>query len=274
MRPLLYVKALDEISKATVDSHTTASENEEAFLDNVNGPEVEKSAQHSLSKLSVTTPLDLTPQFRALLNSQIRVKPPDTVRSNPKRIEPIIPELNSWHRPMPQKRIRNARHKQYAMLLERVQVPLPTEEWERLRDLALGKVSPEQPFPRRRNLEVSLSADETADETRQEREGSALEMVARYGRPPKKAIKKGTGREFTPRSMQRLYAEVFSQCPLLEWNNATKDWKVTWGFQVLLNVDQMVREVDGAVNKATQITDTSIAQGKEAPNISVVKDID
>jgi hypothetical protein len=261
MKPLLYVKGMDEISNTSVGSDTTVSEIEDASLDNETGSEVEKSAQHSFPKLSVTTPLDLTPQFRALLTSQIRVKPPDSIRSNPKRIEPIIPELNSWHRPMPQKRIRNARRKQYAMLLERVQVPLPTEEWERLRDLALGKVPPEQPLARRRKPEVLLSGDENVDETRQESQGSALEMVARYGRPPKKAIKKSTAREFSARFMQRLYAEVFSQCPLLEWSSATKEWKVTWGFQVLLDVEQSAQKTGGTEGDPGKGMDTSIAKG-------------
>jgi hypothetical protein len=232
-------------------------EDDRASIDEQDETHIEES-NTEFSKLTPTTPLDITPQLRALLKSQIRVKPPLTNRkSNPRRIEPIIPELNSWLRPTPQKVIRNARKKHYAHLLDHVQPPLPTGEWERLRDLASGKLPPGVPVPRRKQVLVSLVDCEAVEET----EGSALELVARYGRVPRKAFGNWCANRITPRVMQRLYAEVFSTCPVMEWDNAREEWKVTWGFQALLlqvNAKKPESEVDRSIAHSTQTSDTTV----------------
>jgi hypothetical protein len=222
IKPLLYVEGQDEIlsegSKDVGDASGAARPKEKAA---------------AKTKLAPTTPLDLTPQLRALLTSQIQAKPPSLARTTLKSAEPSISTLNSWLQPMPQNRIRNARKKHYAMLLDRVQAPLPAEEWERLRDLAMGRL-PALGQVERRKLARSSSRTSSAVG----REQHALELITRYGRVPKEVLLDDApplharSRNFE-RWMQRLYAEVFSQCPLMDWNSTTGEWEVTWGFQAL-----------------------------------------
>lgn len=231
MKPLLYVEGQNEILNAAMSPGMAESGEDYSPFDASNGRRP-ATATNKSSKLSPKTPLDLTPQLRALLMSQIQAKPLNTVRHNPKTIEPKIPELNSWLRPMPQNRIRNIRKKQYAMLLDRVQAPLPTEEWERLRELASGRARLERPGPKRTMAAAHSGKDETANES--QREKSALELVARYGRVPKKAFGCRTVDWIKDRFMQRLYAKVFVQCPFIEWDSTKEAWKVTWGSHALL----------------------------------------
>ena len=150
IRPIVYVEGQDEIlsegSKAVGDASGAARPKEKAA---------------AKTKLAPTTPLDLTPQLRALLTSQIQAKPPCLARTTLRSVEPSISTLNSWLQPMPQNRIRNARKKHYAMLLDRVQAPLPAEEWERLRDLATGRL-PAVGLVERRKLARSSSCKSNA----------------------------------------------------------------------------------------------------------------
>ena len=174
---------------------------------------------------TATSKVQLTLQLRTLLRSQMRVKPPNLTRPNPRRLEPDIPELNSWLKPMPVKRVKKAREKHYALLLDRVLPPLPTEEWYGLRNLASGKAEPVEPSARR----IPAASGDVGVESR----GSALEMVVQYGKVPKRVFKNKEAHKITSRFMRRLYKQVFSQCPLMEWDTAREEWKVTWGEQAL-----------------------------------------
>ena len=172
--------------------------------------------------------LELTP-LRALLRSQIHASPPDLTRPNPRRLDPNIPKLNAWLHPMPQNRIRNMKQKHYALLLDRVLPPLPIEEWNRLRDLASGKTRPSVPAPRRKASVSSSNAYAGVDVPPR----SPLEMVVMHGKVPERVFGNRNAHAITPRFMQRLYAQVFCQCPHMEWNNDKKEWKVTWGERAL-----------------------------------------
>ena len=178
--------------------------------------------------LSPNTPLELTPQLRALLRSQIQTSPPGLTRPNPRRLQPDIPTLNSWLRPMPQNRIKNMRQKHYALLLERTLPPLPTDEWYRLRDLASGKARVESVIPRRKS-----SSTINANHDRHELRDGALETVMQYSKVPKNVFGNRDAHTITPRFMRRLYAQVFSQCPLMEWDAGREQWKVIWGERAL-----------------------------------------
>lgn len=112
-----------------------------------------------------------------------------------KRFHAEIPDENSWGRPMPLKRVRNAKKVAYKKLIDRLLPPLPLEEWERLRDLATGKLKVE--IPKRRS-----------------------------------ANDKGTDKlshELTPRFMRRMWGRVFIQCPAMAGSHADGKWKVQWG---------------------------------------------
>ncbi|KAI5200269.1 hypothetical protein E4T39_05780 [Aureobasidium subglaciale] len=169
----------------------------------------------------------LTPQHVALLESQTLASPPTTVRPLLRSWALKIPDTNSWERPMPKKRIVNITHRWYANVLERTIVPLPVAEWERLRDLALGKRKFKLPAPRR----VAAASRPSLP--------SPLEVA--LGLVPlnspdvvlENAANSLHGRKLTARSMMRCWATVFAQCPVMTWHEESQKWSIQWGCHVL-----------------------------------------
>lgn len=207
-------------------------------MSSANANEVSQKANHealkgtslvgntSSTKRTKFEPQPLEPRLAILLESQMRSGPPTLTRPNPRRLHPDIPELNTWMRPMPQKRVKNMHKKFYAELIDRALPPLPQHEWERLRDFASGKREPEPP---RRQRRQDRSADGGLGAGM-----SALDIVVRYGKVPRPVMRSPDDGQKSPRSMQRLYAKVFSQCPLMQYNEDKQKWDVTWGEQGLL----------------------------------------
>ena len=151
------------------------------------------------------------------------------VRKNPsdRNLRPRIPKLNAWFRPMPQKRIKNLTAEWYAGLLDRVAPPLPSDEWERLRDLALGRTREEAHTRQRRTrARAILGSDE-------EEEGDAFHYTWQREEMVRKLDFAREGHSLTARRMQRSWAEVFAQCPRMEWDSSRMVWKVEWGSEVL-----------------------------------------
>jgi hypothetical protein len=161
---------------------------------------------------------DLPAELRALVQSQIAASPPAIARRNPRRLGLEIPELNSWYKSMPDVRVQNKLSEWYAGLLSTVQPPLPDQEWEHLRDLALGVNGARPPIPRRTSLTPSHSV---------------LEMVVARGKLPDNLFRKDYAHKITPRFMQRLWVEVFSQCSLMNYDSGSDKWNVIWGHHVL-----------------------------------------
>jgi len=161
---------------------------------------------------------DLPAVLRALVQSQVAASPPPIARRNPRRLGVEIPELNSWFKPMPDVRIKNQLSDWYANLLSAVQPPLPDKEWDHLRNLALGINRSWLPIPRRTNLAPPPSI---------------LEMVVTRGKLPGNLFRKDYAHKINQRFMQRLWAEVFSQCPLMKYDSASDKWNVIWGHHVL-----------------------------------------
>lgn len=161
---------------------------------------------------------DLPVQLRQLVRSQIGGSPPAISRRNPRKLGVEIPELNTWYKPMPAVRVKNKLAQWYASLLSTVQPPLPEQEWCSLRDLALGTARPNLMIPRRKQLTTPPSI---------------LEMVVTRGKLPNDLFRKDHAHQITPRFMQRLWAEVFSQCPLMQYDPDTERWNTTWGHHVL-----------------------------------------
>lgn len=167
----------------------------------------------------------LTPQLHALIQSHVRAAPPTLTRPNPqaRKLEPDVPKLNSWLRPMPQSRVRNLTKRWYRDVLERVLPPLPREDWERLRNLAQGKVE-EGIVVQRRASKVEELDDQGVS--------TALEAIIAGGRAPVDRLQRDVHR-ITPRFMRKLWAEVFKQCPMMEWDGEEKRWSVIWGEHAL-----------------------------------------
>ncbi|KAK3699717.1 hypothetical protein LTR37_016322 [Vermiconidia calcicola] len=225
MRPLLPLQGQSDVNALLGDGDQEVGCEDEVDQ-TLDETEETTSDVHESDDTAAITPkrlqtLELTPQLRVLLVSQIKRPPPNLTRSNPRRLDPDIPALNTWLRPMPQKRVKNMKKKHYAQLLDRVQPPLPKEEWMKLRDFAYGKVSFGGTVSRRK-AQASSQDDLT---------GSALEMVVQFGKVPDKAFGNREAHAITPRFMKRLYAQVFAQCPLMDFKAGTNEWKVIWGGQ-------------------------------------------
>jgi hypothetical protein len=169
----------------------------------------------------------LSPQHIALLDSQKLASPPTTVRPLLRSWALKIPETNSWERPLPKKRIANITRDWYAYVLDRTVVPLPVAEWERLRDLALGKIKFQGPTPRRLMPAGGASLPSPLE--------LALGLV-RLNSPHvvlDNAAKSIHARELTARSMRRCWATVFAQCPVMSWHAKSQNWSIQWGCDVL-----------------------------------------
>jgi hypothetical protein len=214
---------------ATQSTTSTFARDKQSSKGRVDGP-VKTQVKEYIASL----PLEL----RTLVQSQITASPPTIARKNPRRLGVEIPELNTWYKPMPAVRVKNQISKWYANLLDAVQPPLPDQEWLQLRDLALGKVPAKPPMPRRAQLTPPPSV---------------LEMTVTRGKLPAEMFRKDHAHKITPRFMRRLWADVFSQCPLMTYDSPTNSWKVTWGHHALQNQN----ESGGVDNAATPLDRTT-----------------
>ena len=83
----------------------------------------------------------LTPPVLRLLQSQYTSKIPDfALKTLPKDRQPAIPAESAWKRDVALKRVKNLIKKWHRTVLERILPPLEKDEWQRLRDLATGKL--------------------------------------------------------------------------------------------------------------------------------------
>lgn len=233
LRPLLPspsdaepVLALEAIASDASDRSTVALQEDylQASQQTLHDTSTAKAGASAKGKKFEPRPLQ--PRLAVLLESQMRYGPPTLTRANPRRLQPDIPELNTWMRPMPQKRVKNMHKKFYAQLLDRALPPLPLNEWERLKDFASGSLEPESPKRRRRQGHLVDGNGHSRT--------SPLDIVVRYGKVPRPVLRSSGDGQRSARYMQRLYAKVFSQCPLMQYKEDKQKWQVTWGEQGLL----------------------------------------
>lgn len=181
----------------------------------------------------------LPPVLKTLLRSQMQVMNP--ILPNTHRVKslgPDVPTVNAWQRPMPQKRQVNFAKSHYKSLLQKTLPPLPGDEWERLRRLALGIEKPDL-AGNKGNAE-----NEDGGGARGDGEVSDLEDSLRERQDLQNILKQekdilggGTTKphHLTARFMRRLYVQVFEKCPRLDWDETVKPprWNVTWGREAL-----------------------------------------
>ena len=200
----------------------------------------------------------LAPQVVALARSQRKQRPLDLTRPRIKELEPRIPATNSWKRPLPQKRRKNILLKFQKNLLDRILPPLPEKEWHRLESLATGALPWEGPRVRRSRAGAELSRLHEGHslltegllrlEVGKQREFQ-INRLGRADRP----------HNITQRFMQRLWAKVFSQCPVMRWEDEKQAWHIQWGnlgglqkgVQTVRNQDEsaLFHGVDGRGNR-------------------------
>lgn len=164
----------------------------------------------------------LPPKLKALATSQMRQQMRQqlvTRRAPIKRLTPKI-GLNSWGRRMPKVREKNIRWGLYRDVLNGVLPPLPEEEWCRLRDLAEGITRWDGPVARR------------ARSSRTDAPSTLLTpsfLETRLSRQRYQITLQNARERFAARTMQRLWAHVFAQCPVMRWDREAATWQVEWG---------------------------------------------
>lgn len=173
------------------------------------------------------------------------------------RVRLKIPETNSWDRPMPLKRVQKMKEEWYAALLDKIQPPLPMEEWERLRGLATGMKWEGLVKCRKR---TGISENEINDITHA---APPLPLGTRSLSDIASEIAVNSKREkswgdltnphcVTPRFMRRMWASIFKQCPCMIWDGVEEKWTVQWGGQQMKN---------GRMNSQALLVDMSLFEG-------------
>ena len=155
-------------------------------------------------------------QLMALVKSQAKRKPSHFSRSNPPRIEPVIPKENTWGRPMPIKRVRNYKRRWYAETLDRIMPPLPQAEWKELLMRGSGQLPWEGPVTRRKWVGGPDDEGQT-------------HLVGEKVKGPTRGTCSNPHR-ITRSYMRRLWAKISANCPLMKPDVGSKSgWEVVWG---------------------------------------------
>ena len=166
-------------------------------------PELPKDAQAEQAKPEIVDrKLELPSAIKLLGATQAKqqeVKYARVLSKFAKYTDPVLPATNNWGREMPTNRIENAKRRRYNELLEKLLPPLPDDEWERLRKLAVGETSFPGPPSRRTRLP---------------------------GLPELPPVKRRN--LLTARSMRRLWQSVLVQCPRMKWDSINQKWEIVW----------------------------------------------
>lgn len=238
MRPLMPTAAKDTIEKSLQKRSEDSEDLEEDDLeeDDLEEDTVAPGLAQGLAKAAASKHKtgenvrerillkQLSPALHALVKSQMLASPPKHTRVAPKQLQPELPKHNSKRKPLPQSRVQHIAYGWYSHVLARTLPPLPTKEWYTLRDWASARQKPE-PVPRWRTRTMTR---------RRIKKLTALELVVPLGKkrlPDTPRVSRRSA--VTPRFLQRVYAEVFGQCPLMDWNNQKNEWVVTWGHHAL-----------------------------------------
>lgn len=159
-------------------------------------------------------------QVMALLQAQIQDTPPSNVRTTPKSMDVIKYDRNAktiWMKPRRETWHRKHITKGRAELLDGMQVPLPADEYEFLCSVATGQIKIAA-LPQIRNR---APGDFIADSLLQYRErdlGSHDHLLQR---------------SIPSRFMRHRYIYIFSQLPLLTFDEHKQQWHVRWSHRVL-----------------------------------------
>lgn len=174
----------------------------------------------------------LSSKLQALLKSQVTHASPHLVRPKLKKLEPILPEKNIWQRNMPVKRVVNSVKSWYGEMLAKALPPPPELEWEYLRQLATNQRTWPGPIPRR----IYCGTQEDSKKYRSQLKIQTKDDVLAEALKPTRKGGLERPHHLTPRFMKRLYQEVFTECPNMEWSEQTAKWRVTWGSKFLAKV--------------------------------------
>ncbi|KAJ5183115.1 hypothetical protein N7492_000731 [Penicillium capsulatum] len=141
------------------------------------------------------------------------------IRLQVKTTHPVIPEQNSWGRPLSRARRVNIRQRWYSEALNSLFPPLPDYELQTLDGLISGSI-PWTPIPRRRRVDTELPED--LDMT------NFLEKGPQKGHTFRKYVN-GRPHKFTARFMHRTWKQISSLVPRMHWNDISGKWNFSWG---------------------------------------------
>ncbi|KAK3354017.1 hypothetical protein B0T25DRAFT_416836, partial [Lasiosphaeria hispida] len=160
-------------------------------------------------------------------------------------IEKHLPKENIWGMPPAKKLLRSKERKAWKVLADKVLPPLPTSEWETLRDLALGRVKdPAIQAPRRRpvaknlysrwkppnpwNWHLYATQPVVAADRQASRRFKLLSGRVDDNTPTGDPHAIGS-RRITPRTWQHLLFQIWTLTAKMEKNPSGKGWDITWG---------------------------------------------
>ncbi|KAK7548610.1 hypothetical protein IWX49DRAFT_501089 [Phyllosticta citricarpa] len=222
-KQLLIPDPLDD-QKALENHHAPFLENDaRVVLDDLPATVVEipRKNPHAADEPRVFAISPRYPELKGFLEATVRNAHLIVSRSAKlKKTKLSVPARNTWQRPMPHKRVRNQVEKWYATVLDKLQPPLPENEWNRLRGLVSQQIPWEGLKPRR------ARAPEVQEhwQLRLSEEGSKEEKVARLAQ----AAGSHRAIRITPRTLRRLWARIFSQCPVMWYDAERKKWDAKW----------------------------------------------
>lgn len=193
-------------------------------------PEIQSTSSPFRGSLHMSGPT-LGGRLEALAKSQryqdhkFFTKPPI------KNLKPKIPEKNSWGRQIPLRRVLNLNETWYADILDKIQPPLDEWEWDRLRDLTLGRISWEGPVPRRAKIASGMNKATSSNENNHITANSFLSQDGKHLKllDNNEKFVGSHPHKITPRFMRSMWAKVFRQCPKMHWDPKKMNWIVTWG---------------------------------------------
>ena len=182
-------------------------------------------------------------KFSAFLRSQAANHPIQSDTSKIRHVLPNIPKENIWLRPVPVKLRASKEKKWWATVLDKLLPPIPQDEWNRLRDLAMAQVPLEKSPPRRSAKSFRLSWKEHDMKVLEylrfpaKVEWTNVEGVNfdpdRGLSPLLVGISSGgagdTQRTHTNREWRRFYTGIWSMTSTMAQDEVTKQWTVHWG---------------------------------------------
>jgi hypothetical protein len=137
------------------------------------------------------------------------------------------PIHNIWLRPMPIRRARNIALRWYADTMTHILPPLPSDEWDAIKEMADGKKH--FSFVKRRTAALPLNPDPPAQE--KDAFVALVNEAVAMDKPSKADRPQGLNRphNLTLRFMKRMYSKILTYCCKLTWNEEENRWVVTWG---------------------------------------------
>ncbi|KAJ5689606.1 hypothetical protein N7462_003998 [Penicillium macrosclerotiorum] len=138
-----------------------------------------------------------------------------------KSLQPVIPDQNSWGRPVCRRRRVNIRRKWFSNMMDSLLPPLPTADLEILDGLIAGTVE-WKPRPRARAKSSDICEDLT--------DSLILSLLTDGPQKGHTFGKHANGRphEITDRFMRRLWKRISSLVPRMHWVEKAEKWSFSW----------------------------------------------